>query len=267
MPGGHQQRAEVGVADAQLAVGAGGLGDLLGGEIGEADRDVHRGDDELGDLLEPDRVEGVVLAEELEQVDAGQVAAGVIQVNVFTAGITRRDTAGLRAGVPVVDRAVVLDAGVGAVPGGLRHRAHQLARVDPFDHFAGQPGQQVELLAFLHRAHELIGHADRVVRVLVLDADDVLAAEVHVEPGVTEHADLFFLTRLGRDEVHDVRVVDVKDHHLGRTPGGAAGLDRAGGGVGPAHERHRAARGAAGGQEFLARPDLGEVDALRRTRP
>ena len=50
--GGHQQRAEVGVADAELAVGAGGLGDLLGREVREADGDVHRRDDELGHLLE-----------------------------------------------------------------------------------------------------------------------------------------------------------------------------------------------------------------------
>src|SRR2546423_35065 len=71
VPGGHQQRAQVGVADAELAVGAGGLADLLRREVGEADRDVHRGDDQLRDLREPRGVEGVVVAEELEQVDAG----------------------------------------------------------------------------------------------------------------------------------------------------------------------------------------------------
>ena len=135
------------------------------------------------------------------------------------------------------------------------------ARIDPLDDLAGAAGQQVELLAFLHRAHELVGHADRVVGVLVLDADDVLAAEIHVEPGVAEHPHLLFLARLGRDEVGHVRMVDVKHDHLGRAPGGAAGLDRAGRGVGAAHERDRAARRAAGGQQLLARPDLGQVDA------
>ncbi len=49
--GGHQQGAEVGVADAELAEGAGVLADLLGREVREADRDVHRGDDQLDDLL------------------------------------------------------------------------------------------------------------------------------------------------------------------------------------------------------------------------
>src|SRR6185312_14674436 len=210
VPGGHQQRAQVGVADAQLAVGAGGLGDLLGREVGEADRDVHRGDDQLRDFREPRGVEGVVVAQELEQVDAGQVATGVVQVDVLTARVAGADPARLGTGVPVVDGAVVLDAGVGAVPGGLGHAAHQLARVDPLDYLAGAPGQQVELLAFLDRAHELVGDPDRVVGVLVLDADNVLAAQVHVEPGVAEHPHLLFLARLGRDEVGDVRVVHVE---------------------------------------------------------
>ena len=163
--------------------------------------------------------------------------------------------------MPVVDGAVVLDAGVGALPGGLRHTVHQLARVDPLDHLAGAPGQQVELLALLHRVHELVGDPDRVVGVLVLDADDVLAAQVHVEPGVAESTDLVFLARLGLDELGHVGVVHVEDDHLGRAAGGAAGLDRAGRGVGAAHEGDRAAGGAAGGQQLLARPDLGQVDA------
>ena len=77
-------------------------------------------------LREPLGVEGVVVAEELEQVDAGQVAGGVVQVEVLRAGVAGGDAARLRVGVPVVDRVVVLDAGVGAVPGGLGDLAEQL---------------------------------------------------------------------------------------------------------------------------------------------
>ncbi len=60
--GRHEQRAEVGVADAELAVVARRLADRLGREVREADRDVHRRDDELDDLLEGHRVERVVVA-------------------------------------------------------------------------------------------------------------------------------------------------------------------------------------------------------------
>ena len=122
-------------------------------------------------------------------------------------------------------------------------------------------GAQAEVGALLDGAHELVGDADRVVRVLVLDGGDVRAAEVHVEPGVAQHADLVLFARLGLDELLDVRVVDVQHDHLGRAAGGAAGLDGAGRGVGAAHEGDRSRGVAAGGEQFLGRADPGEVQA------
>ena len=80
---------------------------------------------------------------------------------------------------------------------------------------------------------------------------DVVAAEVHVEAGVAQRADLVLLARLGLDELLDVGVVDVEHDHLGRATGRAAGLDRARGRVGAAHERDRAGRGAAGESSSL----------------
>src|SRR6516225_6334158 len=81
----HEQRAEVGVADAELPVSAGRLGDLGRGEVCEADGDVHRRDHQFGNPLEPLYVERVFRAQELEQVDAGEVARRVVEVDVFTA--------------------------------------------------------------------------------------------------------------------------------------------------------------------------------------
>ena len=233
----------------------------LGREVGEADRDVHRGDDELDDLLEGDGVERVVVAQELQQVQRGQVARGVVERHVLRARVGRGDPAGLGVGVPVVDRVVVLDARVGALPRGLGDLAEQLTGVDGLDDPAVVAGLEAERLAVLDRAHELVVDAHRVVGVLVLDGDDVLAAEVHVEAGVAQRADLVLLARLGLDELLDVGVVDVEDDHLGRTTRGAAALDGAGRGVGAAHEADRAGRRAAGGQQLLGGADAGEVEA------
>ena len=166
----HQQRAEVGVADAELAVVARGVADRLGREVREADRDVHRGDDELDRLGEQLGVERVVVLEELHQVERREVARGVVERHVLRARVRRGDPPRLRVGVPVVDRVVVLQARVGALPRGRADLAEQLAGVDALDDLAGAAGPQAEGGALLDRAHELVADADRVVGVLVLDA-------------------------------------------------------------------------------------------------
>ena len=206
-------------------------------------------------------VEGVVVLEELQQVQRRQVARGVVERHVLRARVGRGDPAGLGVGVPVVDRVVVLQARVGALPRGLGDLAEQLAGVDGLDDLAGLAAAQAEVGAVLDRAHELVGDADRVVGVLVLHGGDVGAAEVHVEAGVAQRADLVLLARLGLDELLDVGVVDVEHDHLGRTTGRAAGLDGARGRVGAAHEGDRAGRRAAGGEQLLGGADAGEVEA------
>jgi hypothetical protein len=201
--------------------------------------------------LEQRRVEGVVLLEELQEVQRGQVARGVVERHVLRARVGGGDPAGLGVGVPVVDRVVVLQARVGALPRRLADLLEQLAGVDALDDLAGGARAEAEVGAVLDRAHELVGDPDGVVGVLVLHRGDVGAAEVHVEAGVTQRADLVLLARLGHHELLDVGVVDVEDDHLRRAPGGPAGLDGARGGVRAAHEGDRAGGGAAGGEQLL----------------
>ena len=57
----HEHGAEVGVAQAELAEGPGGLGDLLGGVVGVADQDLLGGEDDLDGVAEALDVEGVVV--------------------------------------------------------------------------------------------------------------------------------------------------------------------------------------------------------------
>ncbi len=177
------------------------------------------------------------------------------------ARITCGNSAGFRAGMPVINCPVILNARIGAFPGRLGHLTEQFFGVDLRHRLAGLAGGQVKGLAILDRAHELIGDPDRVVGVLVLDAGDVLAAEVHVEAAVAQDADLVLLARLGLDELLDIGVVHVEHDHLRGAPGGAARLDRSRRGIGAPHERDRPAGRPARGQQFLARADPGQVDA------
>ncbi len=56
---------------------------------------------------------------ELQQVQAGQVAGGVVEEHVFAARIAGVDAGRVLRGVPAVDRGVVLHAGIAAMPGGF----------------------------------------------------------------------------------------------------------------------------------------------------
>src|SRR5439155_9601896 len=102
------------------------------------------------------------------------------------------------------------------------------------------------------------------VRILVLDRRPVRRVQRHVVAGLLEYARLLLFARLAPDELLDVRVVDVEDDHLRGAPRLAAGLDRAGGGVGAAHEGHGPGRVAALGELLLRRAEVREVDAGAR---
>ena len=92
-------------------------GDFLGGIAGVIDEDFLRGDENAHGGLEALDIERAVLAFELHQVQRRQIAGGVVEENVFRAGIGGMNRLGAFAGVPFLDRAVVLQAGVAANPG------------------------------------------------------------------------------------------------------------------------------------------------------
>ena len=192
-------------------------------------------------------VERAVGAAELHEVQRREVAGRVVDVHVLRARVRRVDAARVRARVPLVDRRVVLDARVGAAPRGLGDLAHQ-RRARRRGSPTGSPVVRAirrHSPSSLDGVHELVGDADRVVGVLVLDRGEAVAVDRHVEAGVAQRVGLVLLARLAPDELADVRVVDVEHDHLGRAARLAARLDRAGPRVGAAHEGDRARGGAA----------------------
>src|SRR5947208_11598655 len=113
------------------------------------------------------------------------------------ARVRRVDPPRVRGRVPVVDRAVVLDARIGALPSGLSDLAHELARVDRVaDRLAVHARGELPVVAALDGVHELVGDANRVVRVLVLDRGEAVAVDAHVEAGVAQRGGLLLLARL-----------------------------------------------------------------------
>ena len=196
-----------------------------------------------------------------------EVAGGVVEEHVLAAGVAGVDARRVRAGVPVVDGGVELHARVAALPGRLGHHLHEVAgpvgrrRRRSGEHVAGLP-----LAVLHHRAHELVGDAHGVVG--VLEEDGVVGPALHVEgavvAGVDEGPGLALLFGLAVDELVDVGVVGVQDHHLGGAAGLAPALDHAGEGVVAAHEGDGTGGGAAAGQRLLGGADAREVRARAR---
>ena len=225
---GHQEPAEVGVSETELAKRAGGRGDLRCRVVRPPDQDVLGGDEETDAVGEPVAVERSVAVGEPQEVQRREVARGVVQMEVLAARVAGVDPAGVGRGVPAVDRRVELQTGIGTLPCGLADLSPQRSSRNGAEHVARGNGPKIPLVVVLHRCHELVGHSNRVVGVLELDRRQVCAAETHVEPGVAQHPDLAFLARLGADELVDVGMVDVEDHHLCGATAGSSGLDRAG---------------------------------------
>ncbi len=206
----HEQAAQVRVTEAQRAEGVAITGDVCRRIARVIDQDFLSDEVDAAGGLEPLDVERAVLLAELHQVDAGQVASRVVEEHVLAARIAGVDAAAVRASVPAVDRRVVLHARIAALPGTLGHPTEQILG-RPRRAFLVRVGNPVRrpFLIVLDRFHELVGHADREIRVLEEDRAIRLAVEVRfVAPLLNEAVGLLLFLPLALDELHDVRVPD-----------------------------------------------------------
>src|SRR5882762_986634 len=113
-------------------------------------------------------VEGAV-GRELQQVQAGQVAGGVIKEHVLAAGIAGVDAGRVFRRVPAVDGRVVLHAGIAALPGGFGNLCHQVFGFVGGHYAAVHDGFGGKIGVAHDGYHEVVGDADGVVGVLKED--------------------------------------------------------------------------------------------------
>ena len=165
-------------------------------------------------------IERAVFPTELHQIDARQIAGGVIQEHVFRAWITGIDSSGLRARVPPIDRRVVLQTGIAAVPRTFGHSLQQfMGRITRAgDRRIGDP-VRVPGQLLLGSLHELVGYADRQIGVLEENRRIRLAIEVRLVAALFNQAVGFpFLFVLAFDEFQNVWMPDLQRLHLGGAP-------------------------------------------------
>ena len=137
------------------------LGDLLHRVAGVIDDDFLRGDKDADSGLEALNIEHSVLALEFHQVERGKVARRVVQKQIFRAWVGRVLAGRALAGVPAVDGAVELHAGIAADMGALGDFPQKGTSVFLLAEFVvGHPAGP-PLPAFNGGLHELVAHAHR----------------------------------------------------------------------------------------------------------
>ena len=190
----------------------------------------------------------VIAHHELHQVERRQVAGRVIEEHVLGAGIRRADAVSVRAGMPVVDRRVELHAGVAAHMGPFGDQPHELARFEGVHHAVIRDRPGMPLTVIEHGPHEVVRHADTVVRVLEEHRRVGRAGKRPIIARVNQRPCLPLLLNLAVDEVDDVWMVDIEHDHFCGAAGLATGFDDSGERVVALHKRHRTGRGAAATQ-------------------
>ncbi len=262
-PVGHQQAAEVGVAEPKRSEEMAVFRDPLRRVARVIDEDLLGDEEDPTGGGEPVDIERAVGPPELHEVDAREVAGRVVQKHVLRARVARVDPARIRAGVPAVDRRVVLHSGIAALPGTLGHAAHEFAGLvaRPRLRRIGDPTRRPGVVA-VGGLHEVVGDADGEVGVLKEDRTVGLAVEVRVIAALLdEHPGLLLLLALALDELEDVGMGHLERLHLGRATGLAAALHDRRDLVVDAHERERAGGLAATGELLPLAPERRKVGA------
>ena len=228
---------------------------------GVVDQDFLRGDEDIDRVAIGFHVEGAV-GRELQQVQAGQVAGGVVEEHVFRARVAGVDAGRVLRSVPAIDRGVVLHAGIAAAPGGVGDLVEQIFGFEVLHGASVFDGAGGEAVVAQDRVHEVVGDADGVVGVLEEDGRvGIGIGRRAVVSRSDQRVRLGFFFRLALDEVDDIGVVNVEDDHLGGAARLAARLDDAGEGVKAFHEAERTAGGAAATQAFGGRTQRRKIGA------
>src|SRR3984957_11532710 len=179
--------------------------DLLGGISGVVDEDFLRGDQDIDGVAISFDVEGSV-RRELQQVQAREVAGGIVEEHVFAARVAGVDAGGVFRSVPAIDRGVVLHAGIAAVPGSLGNFLHQIFGFESLHHATAEYGLGGEVGVANDRVHKIVGDANGVI--CVLKEDRRVGVGIGMRAVVSHRnqcVGLGFFFLLALDKVDDVR--------------------------------------------------------------
>ena len=256
----HDERAKVREAEAEGAEDVRILRNFLGGIAGVVNEEFLRGDvDAHGGLVAFD-VERAVFLLELHQVQGGEIAGGVVEEDVFAARIGAVNRLSAFAGVPLLDRAVVLQPGVAADVRAGGDFVQQRGGVFLLKVLALH-GLRPPFPAGEGGGHELVADADGKVFVLIHDGAVGVAVVAAIVALLDERPGLALFPLLAVDEFLDVAMPVAEGVHLGGATGLAAGLHDVGDLIIDLEEAEGAAGATAAGELLAAAADGGKISA------
>ena len=235
----HQQGAEIRVAKTERPELVRVLLDARCRVARVPNDDLHSGQNDVDRVLEAGGVELAFLTHELHEVQRRQVAGAVVEIHVLGARIRCVDPPAVLRGVPAVDGIVELHSRIAATVRRFGDLAEQVAGPQGVHGVARGDRAGGPVFVVFDRSHEGIADPHAVVRVLVLNGRVGLPVQRAVVARFDQGMGLLFLAGFAIDEIEDVRMIHVEDHHLGGPPGLAATADDAGEGVVSLHEGNR----------------------------
>ena len=189
-------------------------------------------------------------ARELHQVQGSQVAGGIVEEDVFRAGVGGVDRRSSLASMPMLDGRVELKAGIAAKMRALGNLPQKLRSVFFLQRLAGSDGASPPRMAAKGGLHELVADANGEILILIHDAPVSIPVVGTVISGVDQSPSLFLLLLFCVDEFFNVAVPIAQGVHFGSAAGFAPRFYHVGYLVVNAQKRQRPA-GSTAAAEFL----------------
>ena len=220
----HDERAEVRVAESERAENMGVLRDFFDRVTRVVHDDFLGGDENAYCRLEPFDIKVAVRSLELHQVERCEVAGGVIEEEIFRAGVGGILPVRAFAGVPFVDRGIELHPRVAADMCSFGDLAQQGMSIFALAWLAVANASCPPLATFERCFHELITHPHAQIFILVHDRAVRVAVVTAVVTLLDQRPRFFFFFLLRVDEFLNVGMPILECVHLGGTPRFAAAL-------------------------------------------